>query len=104
MVLGILLVIIIVSFKLKFIEDKIWRYYLWLSVSLVIGYVLFEGIILLSVILMLGSSYGLMVGVLGRIFVKNMVWVIVLIFFYGLLIWNGIKFFKRGKWSFIIFI
>lgn len=102
--LGILLVIIIVIFKFKFIEDKIWRYYLWLSVSLVIGYVLFEGIILLSVILIVGSIYVLMVGILGRIFIKNIVWVIVLIFFYSLLIWNGIKFFKRGKWSFIVFI
>ena len=75
------------------------RYYLWLSASLVIGYVLFEGIILLSATLMLGSSHGLTVGVLGRIFVKNMVWAIALTFLHGLLIWNGIKSFKRGKRS-----
>ena len=91
MALGTLLVTIIASLKPKFIEDKIWRYYLWLSASLVIGYVLFEGIILLSATLMLGSSHGLTVGVLGRIFVKNMVWAIALTFLHGLLIWNGIK-------------
>ncbi len=99
MALGTLLVTIIASLKPKFIENKIWRYYLWLSASLVIGYVLFEGIILLSATLMLGSSHGLTVGVLGRIFVKNMVWAIALTFLHGLLIWNGIKFFKRGKRS-----
>ena len=97
--LGTLLVTIIATLKPKFIEDKIWRYYLWLSASLVIGYVLFEGIILLSATLIVGSIHVLTVGILGRIFIKNIVWAIALTFLHSLLIWNGIKFFKRGKRS-----
>ena len=46
--LGTLLVTMIATLKPKFIEHKIWRYYLWLTASLVLGYVLFEGIILLT--------------------------------------------------------
>ena len=99
MALGTLLVTIIATLKPKFIKDKIWRYYLWLSASLVIGYVLFEGIILLSAILIVGSSHGLTVGILGRIFVKNIVWAIALTFLHSLLIWNGIKLFKRRELS-----
>ncbi|MGD1704210.1 hypothetical protein [Dapis sp. BLCC M229] len=97
--LGTLLVTIVASIKPKFIEHKIWKYYLWLSASLVIGYVLFEGIILLTATLMVGDSHGLTVGILGRIFVKNIVWTIALTFIHSLLIWNGIKFFKRGEQS-----
>lgn len=99
MALGTLLVTIIATLKPKFIKDQIWRYYLWLSASLVIGYVLFEGIILLSAILMVGSSHGLTVGILGRIFVKNIVWAFALTFLHSLLIWNGIKLFKRRELS-----
>ncbi|NEP74364.1 MAG: hypothetical protein F6K25_21055 [Okeania sp. SIO2G4] len=97
--LGTLLVTILASIKPKFIEQKIWRYYLWLSASLVIGYVLFEGIILLTTTLMVGDGHGLTVAILGRIFVKNIVWAIALTFLHSLLIWNGIKFFKRGERS-----
>ncbi|NER04719.1 MAG: hypothetical protein F6K17_19980, partial [Okeania sp. SIO3C4] len=73
----------------------------WLTASLVIGYVLFEGIILLTATLMVGDGHGLTVAILGRIFVKNIVWAIALTFIHSLLIWNGIKFFKRGERSFI---
>lgn len=97
--LGTLLVTIVATLKLKFIEHKIWRYYLWLTASLVIGYVLFEGIILLTATLMMGSSHGLTVGILGRIFVKNVVWAIALTFIHSLLIWNGIKFSKKAERS-----
>ena len=93
--LGTLLVTIIASIKPKFIEDKIWRYYLWLTASLVIGYILFEGIILLTATLMVGDSHGLTVAILGRIFVKNIVWAIALTLIHSFLIWNGIKFSKR---------
>ncbi|MGD1808268.1 hypothetical protein ACP6PL_22925 [Dapis sp. BLCC M126] len=97
--LGTLLVTILATLKPKFIEQRIWKYYLWLSGSLVIGYVLFEGIILLTASLMAGDSHGLTVAILGRIFVKNIVWAIALTFIHSLLIWNGIKFFKRGERS-----
>lgn len=97
--LGTLLVTILATLKPKLIEQKIWRYYLWLTASLVIGYVLFEGIILLTASLMMGSSHGLTVGILGRIFVKNIVWAIALTFIHSLLIWNGIKFSKRAERS-----
>ncbi|NEP89505.1 MAG: hypothetical protein F6K18_23205 [Okeania sp. SIO2C2] len=97
--LGTLLVTIVASIKPKFIEQKIWKYYLWLTASLVIGYVLFEGIILLTATLMVGDGHGLTVAILGRIFVKNIVWAIALTFIHSLLIWNGIKFFKRAERS-----
>ncbi len=97
--LGTLLVTMIATLKPKFIEHKIWRYYLWLTASLVLGYVLFEGIILLTATLMVGSSHGLTIGILGRIFVKNIVWAIALTFIHSLLIWNGIKFSKRAERS-----
>ena len=93
--LGTLLVTIVASIKPKFIEQKIWRYYLWLTASLVIGYILFEGIILLTATLMMGDGHGLTVAILGRIFVKNIVWAIALTFIHSFLIWNGIKFSKR---------
>lgn len=93
--LGTLLVTIIATIKPKFIGEKIWRYYLWLTASLVIGYVLFEGIILLTATLIVGDGHGLTVGILGKIFVKNIVWAIALTFIHSLLIWNGIKFSKR---------
>ncbi len=97
--LGTLLVTILATLKPKFIKQKIWRYYLWLSASLVIGYVLFEGIILLTATLMVGDGHGLTVAILGRIFVKNIVWAIALTFIHSLLIWNGIKFSKRAERS-----
>ncbi len=97
--LGTLLVTILATLKPKFIEHQIWRYYLWLSVSLVIGYVFFEGIILLNATLMMGSSHGLTVGILGRIFVKNIVWAIALTFIHSFLIWNRIKFSKKAERS-----
>ncbi|NES72092.1 MAG: hypothetical protein F6K24_46310 [Okeania sp. SIO2D1] len=97
--LGTLLVTVVASIKPKFIEQKIWRYYLWLSASLVIGYVLFEGIILLTATLMVGDGHGLTLAILERIFIKNIVWAIALTFIHSLLIWNGIKFFKRGERS-----
>ncbi|NEO58110.1 MAG: hypothetical protein F6K54_36680 [Okeania sp. SIO3B5] len=97
--LGTLLVTIVASIKPKSIEQKIWRYYLWLTASLVIGYVLFEGIILLTATLMVGDGHGLTVAILERIFLKNIVWAIALTFIHSLLIWNGIKFFKRGERS-----
>lgn len=93
--LGTLLVTILATIKQKFMGEKVWRYYLWLAVSLVIGYVLFEGIILLTARLMVGDGHGLTVGILGKIFVKNIVWAIALTFIHSLLIWNGIKFSKR---------
>ncbi|GGA43967.1 hypothetical protein [Okeania sp. KiyG1] len=93
--LATLLVTILASIKPKFMGEKVWRYYLWLTASLVIGYILFEGIILLTASLMVGEGHGLTVAILGRIFVKNLVWAIALTFIHSFLIWNGIKFSKR---------
>ncbi len=93
--LGTLLVTIIAGIKPKFSSEKVWGHYGWLAASLVAGYVLFEGGILLTAQLMVGDGHGLTAAILGRIFVKNLVWAIALTLIHSFLLWNAIKFSKR---------
>lgn len=95
MALGTLLVTIIAGIKPKLSGEKVWGYYAWLAASLVGGYVLFEGGILLTAQLMVGDGHGLNAAILGRIFVKNLVWAIALTLIHSFLVWNAIKFSKR---------
>ncbi|MDJ0596738.1 MAG: hypothetical protein QNJ72_43385 [Pleurocapsa sp. MO_226.B13] len=70
--LGTLLVTWLVTLRPKFSRYNVWGYLTWLIASLVGGYAIYQGSIVL--IAQLTSGHGLTAVILWRIFVKNAIW------------------------------
>jgi len=75
--LGTLLVTLLAAKRPKFSRERVSGHFLWLGATIVGGFVLFEGLILLFGLL-LGSEHSLTLSLLGRLFVKEVIWAIAL--------------------------
>jgi hypothetical protein len=73
--LGTLLVALLASIKPKFSREKIGGHFLWLGVSFVGGFILFEGLILLTGILP-GISHDLTPAILTHLLIKESIWIV----------------------------
>ncbi|AFY89213.1 hypothetical protein [Chroococcidiopsis thermalis] len=73
--LGTLLVALLASLKPKFSREKIGGHFLWLGVSFVGGFILFEGLILLTGIFP-GISHNLTPAILMRLLIKESIWIV----------------------------
>jgi hypothetical protein len=73
---GMLTVTWLVTLRPKFSRDNFQGYLTWLAVSVVGGYVIYQGSILLIAEFM--GGHGFTAVILGRIFVRDVVWAAVL--------------------------
>jgi len=73
--LGTLLVTLLASIKPKFSREKIGGHFLWLGVSFVGGFILFEGLIFFTGILP-GISHDLTPAILMRLLIKEGIWIV----------------------------
>ncbi|GAB4230217.1 MAG: hypothetical protein Kow0049_11950 [Stanieria sp.] len=82
---GMLTVTWLVTLRPKFSRDRFQGYLTWLAVSVVGGYVIYQGSIVLIAQLM--NGHGFTAVILGRIFVRDVVWAAVLSVAHGAVTW-----------------
>lgn len=75
MALGTLLATWLAAIKPRFSRKKMSGHLLWLGTALIAGFVVFESLILLFGSL-IGSEHGITLAILGRLFVKEVIWTI----------------------------
>ncbi|MGK7948231.1 MAG: hypothetical protein AB4368_05355 [Xenococcaceae cyanobacterium] len=83
--LGTLLVTWLVTLRPKFSHYNFQGYLIWLAIAVVGGYAIYQGSILLVAQLM--GGHGLTAVMLGRIFVKNVIWAVGLSGIHSSIIW-----------------
>lgn len=89
--LGTLLVVLLASIKPKFSREKIGGHFLWLGISFVSGFILFEGLLLLTGILP-GISHNLTPAILARLLIKEGIWVVPLALGHMFLLRRSLRF------------
>ncbi len=87
--LGTLLITWLITLQPKFSRRSFRGYLLWLAISVVGGYAIYQGSIVLIAQLM--GGHGFSVTILWQIFLKDTVWAVVLSAIYSSLIWLVIQ-------------
>jgi hypothetical protein len=87
--LGMLLVTWLVTLRPKFSRDNVRGYLIWLAIAIVGGYAIYQGSIVLIAQLM--GGHGLNAVILGRIFVRDVVWACALSAIHCSLVWVVIQ-------------
>jgi hypothetical protein len=83
---GTILVTLIASFGTKFSRNNFQNNFLWLCASLIVGFITFEGLIL--IVDRLQEEHILTSSILFSLFIKDAIWAIALTLIHNLLIWR----------------
>ena len=83
--LGAIIVTILATSRPHFSQDIIRGHFLWIGVALVGGFIIFEGLIWLFGLL-IGGEHSLSLAILGRLWLKEVIWTITLALGHGFLV------------------